>query len=172
MPTWVTSLLFAVLVVTIPFTLIYKILLRLPRPVALSHRKWPLPLNFGLIAVITAYVTIFIRSAYYGRGSEPAPILMQFLIAALAYAFGLVLLLRQFSGVYSEFIVTTGRSGLSLKKTVYRNITDVQEVSQERGETRLRIATARGASLAFTLQTRDVRIFYERLRAHTTGSLK
>ena len=164
MPTWLTSLLFAVLVVTIPFTLILKIMLQLPKAIALSHRRWPFSLNFALIGVITAYVTIFIRSAYYGRGSNPTAVLMEFIIAALAYNFGLVLILRQFSGVYPEFIVTTGRTGLSIRKTVYGNITDVEELSRKQGESRLRIITSHGLAIPFTLPTRSVTIFYERLK--------
>jgi hypothetical protein len=164
MPVWITSLIFAVLVVTIPFTLILKVLLRLPRALALSHRRWPLPLNFALIGLITLYVTIFIRSAYYGRADEPAAVLLQFLIAALAYVFGLVLLLRQFAGLYPEYIVTTGLAGLSIGKTVYRKVTDVAEVSRTRGETRLRIETSDGAVLSLALPTRDVSVLFERLR--------
>ncbi len=164
MPTWLTSLLFAVLVVTIPFTFVLKVMLQLPKAVAVSHRRWPLPLNFGLIGAITAYVTIFIRSAYYGRGSSPQAVLMEFVIAGLSYIFGLVLILRQFSGIYPEFIVTTGRTGLSIRKTVYRNITDVEEVSRKHGESRLRVITSHGLAIPFTLPTRSVTLFYERLK--------
>src|SRR5215475_10374606 len=96
MPKWVSALLFAVLVVTIPYSLIIRILLQLPKPVALSHRRWPMPVNFTLIGAITAYVTLFIHGAYYSRGSNANVVLMEFVIAALAYAFGLVLILRQY----------------------------------------------------------------------------
>jgi hypothetical protein len=165
MPNWLASLLFAVLVVTIPFTLILRIMLQLPKPLALSHRRWPYAINIGLIAVITAYATIFIRSAYYSRSPNSAAVLMQFVIAALAYVFGLVMILRQFSGVYPDYIVSTGRTGLSLRKTVYRNIRDVEEISRSRDEAQLRIVTNLGAAIHFTLPARDVRIFYERLKA-------
>src|SRR5436190_5145493 len=165
MPSWLASLLFAVLVVTIPFTLILTIMQRLPKAVVLSHRRWPLPLNYILIGTITAYVTIFIRTAYYVRGADPAAVLMEFVIAALAYIFGLVLILRQFAGVYPEYIVTTGRTGLSLRKTVYRNIIDVEEISRNRDEVQLQIITSLGAAIHFTLPARDVSIFYERLKA-------
>lgn len=164
MPTWLASLIFAALVVTIPFTLILKILLQLPKALALSHRRWPSGLNIALIAAITAYVTIFLRSAYYARPANSSSILMQFIIAALAYIFGLVMILRQFSGVYPDYIVTTGRTGLALRKTVYGNITDVEEISHERGETRLRVTTRHGVTIPFTLPTRYVSIFYERLK--------
>ncbi|PYS55638.1 MAG: hypothetical protein DMG13_03310 [Acidobacteria bacterium] len=164
MPTWFTSLLLAVLIVTIPFTLILKIMLRLPKPLALSHRRWPAEVNYPLIGAITAYVTVFIRSAYYVRGSDPPAVLMQFVIAALAYIFGLVLILRQFSGVYPEYIVTTGRIGLFIRKTVYRNIADVEEVSRRAGEAHLRVITSYGLAIPFTLPARSVPIFYERLK--------
>lgn len=164
MPTWLVSVLFAVLVVTIPYSLILKIMLQLPQPLARSHRRWSLPANFAVIGGITAYVAIFIRSVYYVRGSAPTAVLMEFFIAAVAYVFGLVLILRQFSGVYPEYIVTTGRTGLSLRKTAYPNITDVQTVSEQYGESRLRIVTSHGKQISFTLPARDVSIFYERLK--------
>jgi hypothetical protein len=89
---------------------------------------------------------------------------MQFLIASLAYVFGLVLLIRQFKGVYPEYIVWTGRTGLSIRKTTYSNITDVEKLSEGHGETRLRVHTNYGI-LTFTLPTRSVSIFYDRLRS-------
>ena len=165
MPNWLASLLFAVLVVTIPFTLILRIMLRLPKALALSHRRWRYVVNVGLIAAITAYATIFIRSVYYSRGQSSAALLMEFVIAALAYIFGLVMILRQFSGVYPDYIVSTGRTGLSLRKTVYRNISDVEEISRNRDEVQLHVITSYGAAIHFTLPNRYVSIFYERLKA-------
>jgi hypothetical protein len=140
-------------------------MLRLPKALALSHRRWPLSLNFTLIGAITAYATIFIRSAYYGRGSNPAAVLMEFVIVALAYAFGLVLILRQFAGVYPEYIVTTGRTGLSIRKTVYRNITDIEEISRRQGEIHLRVMTNHGVTIPFTMPIQSVVLFYERVKA-------
>src|ERR1700739_5840 len=83
MPRWISALVIAILVVVIPFTFIIRLMLQLPKPVALSHRRWPLAVNFGVIAAITAYTTIFIRSVYYGRATNPISILMEFVIAAL-----------------------------------------------------------------------------------------
>src|SRR5262249_53090946 len=125
MPAWISALAVAILVVVIPFTLIVRLMLQLPKAVALSHSRWPMAINFGVVAAITAYTTIFVRNTYYGRGINAVGILMEFMIAALAYIFGLVLLLRQFSGLYPEYIITTGRSGLTIRKTAYRNIIDV-----------------------------------------------
>ena len=130
MPSWVSALGFAILVVVIPFTLILKLMLQLPKPIALSHRRWPRGVNFGIIGAITACTTIFIRSAYYGRVATPVAVLMEFVIAALAYVFGLVLLLRQFSGLYPEYLITTGRSGLSIRKIAYRKIINIEEVAR------------------------------------------
>ena len=163
MSSLLTSLLFAVLVVTTPFTFILNIMLQLPKPLALSHRRWPVIMDYALIGAITAYITVFIRSAYFVRGSNPSAVMMQFVIAGLAYIFGLVLILRQFCGVYPEYIVTTGRTGLSIRKTVYRNIMDVEEVSRRRDEARLRVVTIHGLALPLTLPTRSISIFYERL---------
>jgi hypothetical protein len=165
MPYWVASLLFAVLVVTIPFSMILRILQQLPRPDALSHRRWSQALNIAVIGAITIYVTIFIRSTYYVKGARPAAVLMQFLIAGLAYAFGLVLILRQFAGVYPDFIVTTGRSGLALRKIAYRRITRIDQVSSSNGEIRLRVHTVAGTQVPLTLPSHAVPVLYERVRA-------
>jgi hypothetical protein len=164
MPSWLSSLVFAILVVVMPFSLILKLMLQLPKPVALSHRRWPVPLNFGVIAAITAYTTIFIRSAYYGRAANPAAVLMEFVIAALAYIFGLVLLLRQFSGLYPEYIITTGRTGLSIRKTAYRNIINIVEVARNHGESQLRIETRYGLVHSFTLPTGSIQALYDRVK--------
>ena len=111
MPNWISAFVVAILVVVIPFTVIVRLMVQLPKAVALSHSRWPMPANFAVIAGITAYTTIFVRNTYYGHGMNALGILMEFVIAGLAYVFGLVLLLRQFSGLYPEYIITTGRLG-------------------------------------------------------------
>src|SRR5438552_1708302 len=106
-PSWISALVFAILIVVFPYTLILKILLQLPKAVALSHRPWTLGGNLVVIGAVTTWVTVFIHSVYYRRGlNSPVVLLMQFVIAALVYAFGLVLILRQFGGLYPEFFVT------------------------------------------------------------------
>ena len=159
MPALVNALIFAVLIATYPFTVVMKILLRLPPPLASSHGRWSLSLNVLLIGWVTACVAVFI---YRGRGSSTPELAAEFLIAALCYAFGLVLMLRQFAGVYPEFIVTTSAVGLGVRKTTYRNIQNVVKGSDAAGETRLLITTTRRESLVLTLPTRDVGILYER----------
>ena len=84
MPSWVSATLFAILVVFVPYVLILRILLQLPKPIALSQRRWPIGVNLLLIAAFTALVAVFIHSAYYRRGLNPELILMEFVIAALA----------------------------------------------------------------------------------------
>ena len=139
--------------------------MQLPPPVALSHRRWPLTANLLVIAAVTVWGAFFIHSAYYRRGlSNPVLILMEFVIAAVAYAFGLALILRQFSGLYPEFFVTTGGTGLALRKTAYRNVIKIDEVSRSRGESRLRVETNHGLVVPLTLPTRHVASLYERVR--------
>ena len=164
MPAWISALVVAILVVVIPFTFVIRLMLQLPKAVTLSHRRWPLAVNFGIIAAITAYTTIFIRNTYYGRGNTSAAVLMQFVIAGLAYVFGLVLLLRQFSGLYPEYIITTGRTGLSIRKTAYRNIINVEEVGRGYGEVQLRIVTQHGFRHSMTLPARSVQALYDRVK--------
>jgi hypothetical protein len=164
-PSWISAVLGAFLVVVIPYTLLFKILLQLPTPVGLSHKRWPTSANVALIGVITVFIAVFIHRGYYYRGFlNPAAIAMEFLIAALIYAFGLVLLLRQFAGLYPEFFVTTGRSGLALRKTAYRNVTNIQELGRASGEARLRVETSYGLVLGLTLPTRYVPMLYERVK--------
>ena len=156
---------FAILVVVFPYTLILRILLQLPKPVVLSHRRWPLYLNLLVIGGITGWVTVFIHSLYYARGlANPIAMLMEFLISALAYAFGLVLILRQFAGLYPEFFVSTGRTGLSLRKTAYRNVTKIDEVARGYGESHLRVQTSYGLVVPLTLPTRHLPSLYERVK--------
>ena len=165
MPSWLSAAVFAMLVVIFPYTLILKILLQLPKAIALSHRRWPLALNIGVIGAITVWITIFIHGAYYRRGlANPVSALMEFVIAALAYASGLVLMLRQFAGLYPEFFVTTGRTGLSLRKTAYRNVTNIEEVARGHGESRLRVETNYGLVVLLTLPPTHVASLYERVK--------
>ena len=164
MPAWVSALVVAILVVVIPFTFVIRLMLQLPKPVALSHRRWPLPVNFGIVAAITAYTTIFIRNTYYGRASGTAAVLMEFVIAGLAYIFGLVLLLRQFCRLYAEFMITAGRTGFTIRKTAYRNIIDIHERGRGPGETYLRITTQRGIVNYITLPSRSVQALYDRVK--------
>ncbi len=164
MPPWLSATIFAFLVVVFPYTLILRILLQLPKPIALSHRRWPAAVNVVVIVGIMAWITVFIHGTYYRRGGNTGAILMEFIIAALAYAFGLVLMLRQFSGLYPEFIVTTGRSGLALRKTAYRNVVNVEEVARGYGESHLRIETSYGLVVPLTLPTRYVPSLYERVK--------
>jgi hypothetical protein len=165
MPSWIFAVTFAFLVVVIPYTLIFKILLQLPKPVAASYRRWPLAANIAVIAAITTCITVFIHGAYHRRGSmNPLAVFMEFTITALLYAFGLVLILRQFAGLYPDFLVTTGRSGLSLRKTAYRNVTRIEEVSQVSGESHLLIQTSYGLVVPLTLPTKHVPKLYERVK--------
>jgi hypothetical protein len=164
MPAWVSALVVAILVVVIPFTFVIRLMLQLPKPVALSHRRWPLSANFGIVAAITAYTTIFIRNTYYGRASGTPTVFMEFVIAALAYIFGLVLLLRQFCGLYTEFMITAGRTGFTIRKTAYRNIIDIHEIGRGPGEAYLRITTQRGIVNYITLPSRSVQALYDRVK--------
>src|SRR5262245_34993583 len=165
MPSWISATIFAVLVVIFPYMLVFRILLQLPKAIALSHRRWPIGVNLAVIGAITAWVAVFIHGAYYRRGLiDPFAILMEFVIAALAYAFGLVLILRQFAGLYPEFFVTTGRTGLALRKTAYRNVTNIEEVARGYGETHFRIETSYGLVVPLTLPTKHVPSLYERVK--------
>jgi hypothetical protein len=165
MPSWLSATVIATLMVVFPYSFLFRILLQLPKPVALSHRRWSLAVNLAVIGGVTAWTTTFIHGVYYRRGSlNPAAVLMEFVIAALVYAFGLVLIMRQFAGLYPEFTVTTGRSGLSLRKTAYRNIVNIEEVDTVHGESHLRLETSYGTVVPLTLPAQHVASLYERVK--------
>jgi hypothetical protein len=157
MQAWSTSLLIAVLVATVPFTMFINILL------AQSHRRWPLPLNYALVAAVTSYTSYFIHRGYVGSSSS-MEIAGGCLIAAVVYGFALALLQRQFCGVYPEFIVTAGPAGFGLRKTSYRNIKDIQTVSERTNETEFRIETVHGRMLTLTLPSKYVSIFFDHVQ--------
>ena len=66
MQAWGTSLLIAVLVATVPFTCSSMFCFSCRAALAQSHRRWPLPLNYGLVAAVTSYTTYFIHRGYVG----------------------------------------------------------------------------------------------------------
>lgn len=170
MQAWSTSLVFAVLVAAVPFILFMKVLMRLPRVLASSYRRWPLPLNYALVAAVTSFTTFFIHRGYYEGRHSPAEIAGGCLVAAIVFGFALSLLQRQFCGVYPEFIVTAGNFGFGLVKTRYRNMQDVEMVAEHGGETELRIETAHGNVLTFSLPTRYVSIFFDQIqKKHQDG---
>jgi hypothetical protein len=164
MSLWFTSLSLAVLMTVIPFSFVLRLLQQLPPPLALSYRRWPMALNAVVVAVVTVSVSVFIRVTYLGGGRSVPRVLAMFLVAGLVYAFGLVLMLRQFCGVYSDYIVTVGRMGLVLQKTSYRNIEDVEHAVEGGGETRFRVHTSRGNTVNLTLPTRYGATFYAQIR--------
>ena len=151
----------AAFVATVPLLWVFRILTGLPKPLARSHRQWPVSLNLSLIGLITANVTVFIYGIYGDGPADPPGFMLRFLIAAVVYLFGFVLLVRQFEGLYPEYFVTTGRTGLGLRKALYRNITDIDEAPTSKNETRLRIQMRTGETLHLTLPRRDVPAFHK-----------
>ena len=164
MPAWIAAIAIASLVATVPLTWVFSVLRDLPEPVVLSHRPWSTWANLGLITIITAIVTVFIRYAYYGAAPEPALIAMRFLITGLFYVFGFVLLTRQSVGLYPEYFVTTGRTGLLLRKALYQNIIDVETLRESGGETRLRIEMRSRVSLPLVLPSHQLPTLYEAIK--------
>jgi hypothetical protein len=164
MSLWLSSLMLAILLATVPFTFIATILARMPRALAASYGQWAPIVNGLVIGAVTAAVTAFVHSNYSGGGTAPLAYGTKFLVVALIYAFGFSLLIRQAAGVYEEYIVTLGWAGLGLRKTAYRNILRIEAVSSNATETRFRIDTARNASITLTLPTPDVGVFQEQLR--------
>jgi hypothetical protein len=165
MSPWVTAVLFASLLTVIPFTSVLRMLAQLPPAVVLSHRRLPAWANSLVISVVAGAVALFIRTAYLGTEPRgPLAITFAFLIALLVYAFGLALLLRQFCGVYPEFIVTSTAGGLVLKKTSYRKIDAIEQQSEVAGEVRFRIRTLTGAVVTLVVPARDKESIYRQIR--------
>lgn len=169
MATWIIPLLLAGIFVGIPFMTVMRMLSQLPKPRVLCHKRWSQTTNSGVVATVGFYVTLFIRDSYYVGDHTPVQIGAGFLIAALVYTFGLVLILRQYSGLYPEYLVTTGRTGLGLRKVAYRRIQNVERLSQGQGETRLLLETNDGSAFPFTLPAGSVSMLDECIRAGNRG---
>jgi hypothetical protein len=162
------AMVFGILVRAIPFSFLLWVLQRLPTPFIASHRRWPLFVNCLLMTGVTASTALFFeRAAVQAHGITG--IVVEFLIAAVVYGFGLALLLRQFCGAYEDFIITVGVAGLLLWKTSYTNIANAESHDIGGGETRIRIETARGGQLFLTLPARDVERFYAQVRKKNSG---
>ena len=164
MSTWLLAASIAILVATVPMAWVYRILADLPRPIVLSHRRWPPWANFALIGAVTFNVALFARAGYYGAPRPPSSVGLHFLVAAVVYAFGFVMLLRQFSGLYPEYFVTTGRTGVSMRKALYRNVIGIRTLSESRGETRLGLEMRGGEILPLDLPTRHLPALAERIK--------
>ena len=164
MPPWVAATMIAILVATVPMAWVLRIMRDLPDPVLSSHRRWPAWANSILIAVVTACVAVFVRITYYGPPRGPAEIGLQMLIACVIYVFGMVLLVRQFAGLYPEYFVTAGRSGLAVRKAVYRNIAAVETIRETPTETLLRIEMISGEFLLLELPTTQVALLFDLIR--------
>lgn len=164
MTPWVAATLIAILVATVPMTWVLRIMRDLPDPILSAHRRWPAWANSILIAVVTACVAVFIRFAYYSSPRAPAESGLQLLIACVIYVFGMVLLVRQFVGLYPEYFVTAGRSGLAVRKAVYSNIAGVETIRETQTETLLRIQTISGESLRLELPTAQVALLFDAIR--------
>jgi hypothetical protein len=158
---WLASASIAVLVATVPLAWVLRILRDIPYPVVRSHRRWPDSANLLLIAAVTAIVTAFIRMVYYGPAPEPVGIGFQFLIAGLVYVFAIVLLLRQHAGLYPEYFITVGASGLGLRKTLYRNVVDFGLRAESDREVKLEVAMNSGERLILHLPPHHVQTFRE-----------
>ena len=162
------ALVFGILVSAIPFSFLLWVLYRLPSPLVPSHRRWPLLVNCVLMTGVAASTALFFqRAAIQAHGIQG--IVVEFMIAAVIYAFGLALLLRQFCGVYEDFIITVGAAGMLLWKTSYTNIAKAESHDSGGGETRIRIETARGGQLSLTLPTHQVERFYAQVRKKHSG---
>jgi hypothetical protein len=158
-----TALFMGILATVIPFSFLLRLLQQLPQAVVQSHRRWPLILNGLVIAAVTAVVSLFLHRAA-DRTHNIGQLGLEFVISALVYGFGLVLLLRQFCGVYEDFIITVAMAGFALRKTSYANIVKAERRQKDGNETEILIETSRGTLLKLILPTRQVDRFYKHVR--------
>jgi hypothetical protein len=152
-----------ILITVIPFSFLLRLLQQLPRALVLSHKRWPLLLNGLITTGVTACVSLFLHRAA-DRSHSFSQVALEFLIVAVVYAFGLVLVLRQFCGVYEDFIITVIAGGLALQKTSYANIVKAEGEDKESGETQILIETSRGSRVKLIIPTRDAERFYTHVR--------
>ena len=162
------ALIFGILASALPFSFLLWILYRLPSALASSHRRWPVSVNFLLMTGVTFTTALFFERAAV-RDHGMIGVLVEFLVAAGIYGLGLSLLLRQFCGVYEDFIITVGAGGLLLWKTSYTNIAKAESVDGGGGEKQILIETARGGLLSLTLRAADVERFYAQVRKKHSG---
>jgi fucose 4-O-acetylase-like acetyltransferase len=158
-----TALFMGILVTVIPFSFLLRLLQQLPKALVQSHKRWPLIFNGLVTAGVTSVVTLFLHRAA-DRSHGLPQVALEFLIAAVVYAFGLVLVLRQFCGVYEEFIITVIAAGLALRKTSYANIVKAEGEDKDGGETQILIETSRGILVKLIIPTRDADRFYTHVR--------
>lgn len=161
---WITALSLACFVATIPLLWVLRVLRELPEPLVGSHTRWPVWANVLLIGALTLYVAFFIRGVYAGGPREPMAFVFQFLIAVVIYFFGFVLLTRQFEGLYPEYFVTMGRTGFGMRKALYRNVVDVEEVNASGPDTELRMHMRTGEKLQLCIPTHHLPTLYETIR--------
>ena len=158
-----TAVFLAILITVIPFSFLMRLLQQQPRALVQSHKRWPLVVNGLITAGVTAIVALFLHRAA-DRSHSTSQVALEFVIAAVVYGFGLVLVLRQFCGVYDEFIITVGAAGLALRKTSYANIVKAEGEDRDGGETRILIETSRGSVVKLIIPTRDAERFYTHVR--------
>jgi hypothetical protein len=89
---------------------------------------------------------------------------LQLLIVGVVYVFGMVLIVRQFAGLYPEYFVTTGRSGLAIRKAVYSNVAGVDTLRASETETVLGVRMESGERLDLILPTDRVSVLYESIQ--------
>lgn len=159
---------FGILISVVPFSFLLWMLYRLPRPLIASHRRWPLVVNCLLMTAVAASTTLFLDRAMI-RANGLSGVIVEFVIQGVIYGFGLVLLLRQFCGVYEDYIITVGMAGLLLWKTSYTNIAKAESRESGGGEAKIRIETARGGVLSLTLPVQHVESFYAQVRKKHAG---
>ena len=158
-----SALFIGILVTLIPFSFLLRLLQQLPKAVVQSHKRWPLVVNGLVIAAVTAAISLFLHRTG-DRSHGFSQVALEFLIAAVIYAFGLVLVLRQFCGVYEEFVITVAAGGLALRKTSYVNIVKAEGEDRDSGETQVLIETSRGSLVKLMIPTRDADRFYKHVR--------
>jgi hypothetical protein len=146
-----------------PFSFLLRLLQRLPPPIVLSHKRWPLALNTLITLGVTLVIVLFLHRAA-DRSHDLSQTALEFVIAAVVYSFGLVLVLRQFCGAYEDFIITVGGAGLALQKTSYSNIVKAEGENSGADETEIRIETSKGTHLTLILPTQSVERFYTHIR--------
>jgi hypothetical protein len=162
------ALVFGILASVAPFSFLLWILYRLPRPIVASHHRWPISVNALLMIVVAVTTALFLERAAV-RDHGLIGVFVEFLITAGIYGFGLALLLRQFCGVYEDFVITVGAGGLLLWKTSYTNIAKAETREGGGGEKEIWIETARGGLLTLTLPAADVERFYAQVRKKHSG---
>jgi hypothetical protein len=160
-PPWVAASSIAVLVTTVPLCWVYRVLQGLPAPLVPAHPRWSVRVNLFLIGGATGSTAFFIRHIYYVDAvPDPAAGALRLAIAALVYILAFVLLIRQYTGLYPEYLVAAGPGGFTVRRRLYANVVRIEERDEAGGYTQVVLFLKNREKLRLSIPGEGVPLLY------------